>query len=494
MAAPAISWVTGPAAAPTVVLAMNPDDNNFVSAEDFVLGSPDWSAEPYSVGGAPGFRTCSFTMVTRGNWTTASAARQAVAKQLLAKENWLAVIPSSPNKPMFLHTFRVAQEALQWNESDFGVWKCKVTVVCDPYLYGVPVTGGPVTINNDPAAGTNPCFFRFTAAILGDAPTPLYLEAAAADMRGRNTAISSQALGGGLSQTAPVLLQNTALVSGTTTGGVAGSPPIAGTITNFTGDAAMSGGNYTRFNPGLGDQGWLTVLHGTNLLTSTLIGDYRVLVRVRSDDTAADWALRLVQTAGASNTFELYPGEQATYVRTTTGPHYVDLGVFRFPFGAPQLVSALDSPYGNPGLSFALQVNWLDYHTAGTDPTIDIDCLVFVPVGQDQAVSNTYGSTAYDKSLPAATYKGVWNGLTGARYLLDTSSNYSPGVIPYPSGGLPVLVPGADNTIHFFRHVGTGYNDPRTGGTTGTNDALADTTALSWKYFPLYLDIRSDAG
>jgi hypothetical protein len=112
----------------------------------------------------------------------------------------------------------------------------------------------------------------------------------------------------------------------------------------------------------------------------------------------------------------------------------------------------------------------------------------------DQAVATRYATTAYDASLPGATYKAVWNGPNDTRYLLDGSNNYSPAIAPKAEAGLPTLVPGMDNSIHYLQHIGTGYNDPRTSSTSGVNDVLTNSTVLTWKYWPRYLWLRATTG
>ena len=125
--------------------------------------------------------------------------------------------------------------------------------------------------------------------------------------------------------------------------------------------------------------------------------------------------------------------------------------------------------------------------------TFDFDCLLFVPVGLDQAVATRYATTAFDASLPGTSYKAAWNGVNDTRYLIDGSGNYSPGIAPKADGGLPTLVPGMDNSIHYLQHIGTGYNDPRTSSTGGTNDVLTNSTVITWKYWPRYLNLRASA-
>jgi hypothetical protein len=230
------------------------------------------------------------------------------------------------------------------------------------------------------------------------------------------------------------------------------------------------------------------MMYGVNLLPGTLVGDYRVFMRVRCGATADLWSFAFTQIASASPSYASFMGDVVPYVRATTGPHWLDMGVFRFPFGGPPIdpVGAFDTAYTNPGLSFAILMTT----NAVAAKTIDFDCFLFVPVGLDQALATRYSTTAFDKSGSLTTAKVAWNGVTDTRYLIDGSGNYSPSVPPKADGGLPTLMPGMDNSIHYLQHIGTGYNDPRTSATAGTDDVLTASTVLTWKYFPKYLWLR----
>jgi hypothetical protein len=230
------------------------------------------------------------------------------------------------------------------------------------------------------------------------------------------------------------------------------------------------------------------LLYGANLLPGTLVGDYRILMRGRSSSTPDTWQFQIVQLSGTSLTYATFSGDPVVCNGTVTGPNWFDMGVFRFPFGGPPVdpVGAFDTAYANPGLSFAVILA----NRGITANSFDFDCFLFVPAGLDQALATRYATTANDKSGQLTTAKMAWNGITDTVYLIDGSGNYSPSIPPKYDGGLPTLMPGMDNSIHYLQHIGTGYNDPRTAVTTGTNDVLTNSTVLTWKYFPKYLWLR----
>jgi hypothetical protein len=493
---PIIRFVNSIAAAPTVDLDLN-NKQPFVTARaDFSQGTPVYAGDPLSVGVKWGYRTLTLTPQAWGSNTAALTAYQALAKQV-TQDNLLMVQLDADTPPVFYKTYKTQPADLDMSgaitdAAGRSYYRLSVQLTADHAAYGLPETGN-VTISNDPASGTNKCFYRWPVPVLGDLEVPLYLEAATSDVRGQTRMLASQALTGGATQTGPVLVQANALTHGTSVAG--GVAPI-GTLVDNTGDAAMSGGNYTRYTGSASDDGTaqpISLLYGLNLLPGTLVGDYRVFMRVRCGAAVDVWSFSIAQIGAVTPNYALFDGDTVAYLRGTTGPHWLDMQtIFRFPYGAPPVdpIGAFDTAYTNPGLSFAV----LMHSDAVAAKTVDFDCFLFVPVGVDQAVATRYATTAYDASLPGATYKAVWNGPNDTRYLLDGSNNYSPAIAPKAEAGLPTLVPGMDNSIHYLQHIGTGYNDPRTSSTSGVNDVLTNSTVLTWKYWPRYLWLRATTG
>jgi hypothetical protein len=489
---PILRFVGSIAANPTTDLDLNMGQPFVTAREDFTIGDPEFTGSPASIGVKLGYRTLTLVTQAWGSNTTALTAYSALARQITV-DNLLMFQLDAATPPVFFRTYPTQPGELQMSgvitdAAGRSYYRLSVQLLADPAAYGLPETD-VVTISNDPASGTNKCFYRWPVPVKGDLETPLYLEAATSDVRGQTRLLASQALMGGASQTGPVLVQANALTHGGAVG--AGVAPV-GTLVDNTGDAAMSGGNYTRYTGSASDDGAtpglpISLLYGLNLLPGTLVGDYRILMRVRSGATVDVWSFAIAQIQAADN-IALYTGDVVQYVRDTNGPHWLDMGVFRFPFGGPPVdpISTFVAPFTNPGLSFAVMM----FSNAVAAKTVDFDCLLFVPVGLDQAQSTRYATVGVDKSLPGATYKGIYDSPDDITYLVDGSSNYSPGIAPKYDGGLPTLVPGADNSIHYLQHIGTGVNDPRTSGTSGTNDVLTNSTVLTWKYWPNYLWLR----
>lgn len=487
---PIVRFVNSIAANPTIDLDLHNEQPFRVHADDFSTGVPAYAGDPLSQGVKWGYRTVTLAVQIAGGNSAALAAFSALAKQVTV-DNLLMVQWDAAQPPVFYKTYKTQPSEIDMTnvfvQTGVSYYKLTVSLTADAGAIGLPETGN-FTISNDPASGTNKCFYQWPVPVKGDLEAPLYLEAAASDVRGQTRVWASQALAGGATLTAPVVVQANALTHG---GAVASGIAPVGTLVDNTGDAAMSGGTYTRYTGSASDDGAtapISLLYGVNLLPASLVGDYRVLMRVRSGTAVDVWTFSFAQIAAASPNYALNVGDEVSYVRDTTGPHWLDMGVFRFPFGAPAIdpVGAFDTAYASPGLSFAIMMN----SDAVAAKTVDFDCLFFIPAGLDQALATRYATTAYDKSMPGATYKAVWNGLSDSVYLLDGSNNYSPAIAPKYDGGLPTLMPGMDNCLHYLQHIGTGVNDPRTSSTTGTNDVLTASTVVTWKYWPLYLHMR----
>jgi hypothetical protein len=488
---PLVRFVNSISATPTVDLDLNLGQPFTTHRDDFSIGAPTFAGDPMSVGVQYGYRTINLVVQASGSNTASLTAYQALAKQI-TQDNLLMYQLDAATPPVFFKTYKTQPSEIDMSETKadnplLSYWRLAVPLTADAAAYGLPETS-TVTISNDPASGTNKVFYQWPA-VKGDLETPLYLEAATSDVRGQTRMLSSQALLGA-TQTGPVLVQANTLTHVTTTTG--GAPQIGnGSIVDNTGDTAMSGGNYTRYTVGSSDARPSAILYGANLLPGTLVGDYRILMRGRASLANDLWRFHIVQLSGTSITYATFAGDPVECHGPTVGPHWFDMGIFRFPFGGPPVdpLSAFDTAYASPGLSFAVV---FDFGINAN--SFDFDCFLFVPVGLDQAVATRYATTANDKSGQLTTAKMAWNGITDTTYLIDGSGNYSPSIPPKYDGGLPTLVPGMDNSIHYLQHIGTGYNDPRTAVTTGTNDVLTNSTVLTWKYYPRYLHLRATTG
>ena len=401
-----------------------------------------------------------------------AASLQTLARLLDRDGCWLKWQPTGMTHPVFFRTKRADVNQINDVVGAAAYRTVDLTVPAEPAAYGLAETGS-FTVNNDPAHATNPCFYQFVAAVKGDLTAPLILDMTNSfpGFNDRTVLASSQALAG-VSQTAPYLLQ-----SGSFTNNTTGS---TWTLTSVSSDAAMSAGNAQRFAPNAAIVGtWTTACWVDNALTTLPPGEYRALLRVRKAAAADVWFVRGRQHVGtipATDPVQLRVGETVTYeAGTSAGPHYLDLGVFRFPFGSPEVSSFPATPSYGAGVRLAID---LRRDVAGS--TLDIDCLLLVPVNVDQAVSNRYSATKVGATVTVGPARLRLDGVGDSRWVRDVSNVLAHGTSVTPIGDLPELVPGADNALHLVRQLDY----------TKAADGLTNTTIVDWTYYPRYLYVR----
>jgi hypothetical protein len=108
-----------------------------------------------------------------GEFRAADAA--ATQMQLLMREldrpgNFLRY-RADTTTAVFFRTFRSGPDAVAW---DPFTRRATVTLLAEPFAYGLEQTLSPVTVTNNPAAGSNGMFLDITSP-MGDVETPLYV-------------------------------------------------------------------------------------------------------------------------------------------------------------------------------------------------------------------------------------------------------------------------------------------------------------------------------
>jgi hypothetical protein len=391
---------------------------------------------------------------------------QTLARLLDQERFWLKYQPTGATSPVFFNCYRSQVPDVFEVPGATAYRTLTVQITADPFAYGLPESGS-VTINNDPVAGTNPCFWRVGTGVKGDVPTPLFVTTGAqTDLGGRGLMVATSALRYGLSQTTPLIVQ---------------LPPASGVtlsgLTAGSGDALMSGGNYwRRTSTGVSSQTANALWNpGVYILAGAIVGDYHVMLRYRTSAPGVEWSVTLSQfdVAGAAVT-----GPPGTTESTFAG--WIDLGVFRWPLGAPEVDTAFGTTPASAGTRIRLDLSLPAGSVAGD--TFDFDCLMFVPAGLDQAASNTTAFVAVPSQLGATSASLVLDRQGDRAYL--TNSGGQIGTLGYPSyvGGLPYVVPNADNSLTWLRAVSVGFS--------AATDTLAATTVLNWSYNPRYLYVR----
>ena len=149
-----------------------------------------------------------------------------------------------------------------------------------------------------------------------------------------------------------------------------------------------------------------------------------------------------------------------------------DLGVAAMPGGAP----ITDPAFALPGATGTALWNVGMYDFSFTN--VGIDAIVLVPAGRPNTVTRHLSVKFPDTyTSKAVTLDGVNNRAFAVGTILSSSTVAAAEVV---AGAFPIVVPNANNVLHFFASTGT------TGATRHTDSKTA-TTAITWKYYPRYL-------
>lgn len=327
-------------------------------------------------------------------------------------------------------------------------------------IAGTENTDSSVTINNDIAHATNPCFYDVAAAnVVGEVATPAWI--AAEDLSdallyvavrrhgtpSQNTYFAQiEALNGGVGLDADTTIQNNdAAMSG------AGQNYMKTTFATVTAMADRVGGS---MRSGVVKPDWR--------------GVYRVLVRLRKSVAGDTIKVRLTYGAAGAAPVAL----PAVTLPAVAGPFWVDLGLLPAPFGgSPSFggYTGLNTDSGDT--AFALQAQ----RVAGTGH-LHWDCVAHLPADEEMFFADTNGVSA---STP---FTAVWDGPQESSYVLGagvaTPADGPQSAKPVPlEGGFIMLTPNNVNRLLVLR--------PR----TLNSDVLTDTTKLHIQYWPRYLTV-----
>jgi hypothetical protein len=359
---------------------------------------------------------------------------------------WLMYQPSGATKPVFFRTKRADISAIEDVLSSTAARQLDLSIPAQPFAYGLPVSSDPFVVYNDVLPGLNASPGSFVvSSVQGDVATPLGIVVSAS-----NGGTSWPCV---IASSATPTLQD-APVIGTAT--IANSPGF--TQATFT-DSTATGGNTERF----------TRVSGPTTLdyrpSAFLVpGEYRILARARASDSTT--TLRAGAAPSATNVAVASYGAPKTLTQSW---QWHDLGVARFPVGQarPSLMPISPLP-----ATVTCRVGLLATLPAGSTGTVDINNVVLVPVGRDDAVDTRFATTT--SASPAVAGVGaVFDSIADAAYCPLATAN-TPIAI---AGALPFVVPGLNNFITFMR-------------TVGVADFKTVTTTMTYVYYPRYLYIR----
>lgn len=465
-----LKFVEAPAASPVTVLDVNGGPMR-VKAGDFTLGAPEWTTEPLAVDEDDGYREAKFTVGVDGSYTNAAAAVSALSRVLQRPKGWLMFQREIGHKPMFLRWYRTPPSELSWDLVGVDTYRLPVTLTCDPYLYGEPITLSNFTVTNNPATGTNPAFRTFAAnTFVGDAPAPLTVKITpTGDWHGYQPLMASTALAPGQTQSGPYWYDLTA--AGWTAGTNVGADVA---------DANYVGGSYRSLSSG---GTMVTRLSGT-LTSPPPLGTYKVMLRVATSTDQCTFAVRFGQKY--SSTQARY-GDTKTLVRPdttiTTYATWMDLGEFTFPYGASGLDPTQIGPFTAPDVEIQAQVVSAGPGTA----TLRFDALLLIPVDTAATLDAVCQVSRFNGLGIEVVRTGYWDGQNQTFVAKDSDTNRANLRQPEIRGGWLRVVPGVVNTFHLLQQtqVDTPFDT-----TLDDDDEIANTTTVTLSYLPRYLHLR----
>jgi hypothetical protein len=469
MAYPLLQVVSAPDPAATLRYDFNIKTATYhahlLAAGGFDLGVPEWTGDPQGVGGSFNYRPMRFTQRIEGTRTVALARLSALAKVLLRDENWLKVQWSADVSAVYFKLYRGSPGDLSLeNAEPSQAWDMTVPLVADPFAYSPRVTLSPITINNDPVAGSNPCR-AVLPTIVGDAPAPLMLSVDPSNTTRLDGYRHMFAVNSTYSSVAgPIVWQ-----IGGSDGWTAGTDTSA---SEFDGNFSGSNRRSVTFNT-------VTTMATriSGLAPATLpSGRYRAFLRFgRAVASNSKHAFRLGVGGGYGPTAVVERGATTT----TTLQTWVDLGDFTHPFGH-------NAPKGQEGVARLPVVDLQVQKFIGG--AVRLDCFLIVPIDSTDTIQNRMLFSEQNQTgvgSVSGSY-GVWNGDTESAYAFNSSGQAETGFIAEMMGGFPEVVPGAVNTLHFLQQVSA--RDPADSSLDASDD-ITVSTVLTPSYYPRWLHI-----
>lgn len=381
---------------------------------------------------------------------------QTLARELDRSDNYLKFQHDTATKPVFFKLFRSDMSAIRDIPGQSAAYECEVELLAQPFGTGTLETLGPYTVNQDPAAGSNGCFFDVTG-VIGDVAAPCVM-------------LNTSRLAGGVMSVrqhgVPADLvffeQAESCTLGTDT-----TNPASGT------DAAMSGAansNFVRTSFATATMQTRITWDNSGQTAAqrkAARGTYRLYVIVRRSDGTSTMTARCINSTAS--------GETVT-IPASVNRQAVSLGTISFGGGRKRIGLADDT---NPAELGGIAIQAARPSGAGT---LDWDAVLLIPADErllmwQSATTSAGFDTALDGHNEDVRYYD-----SGADIFAGTGDAQEPSLAA--SGGFPSLVP---NQTNRFFHLG--------GVFTAGELTVPVTDSESWTlyYWPQYLYIRPAA-
>lgn len=379
---------------------------------------------------------------------------QKLWRELDRPTNILMYQPNGLTRPVFFRTFRSDASQLEDVMAQAAMRRFTVEVLAEPFALGLKESLGPFTVNNNPAAGSNGCYFDLPT-ILGDVAAPLVMWDDTTTQTDRFVIATR-----GTSALAMVWTQAESVTLGTDTTNPGGGP-----------DAAMSGtgtNNYVRTS-------FATPSMATRLTWSppaSTRGKYRLLVFGRCNG-AADLTL--------GYSFAATPAplerEESFSIPSPGGSRVVlDLGILNLSGGAP-----LAAGYGTSVVAKAARTLYVSASRDTGATTFDWDILALLPCGGQSGELAEPTTLIYSGAGARPVVDSVAEvvvGMTSAGDPTAGGGTFAAASTSEVAGGFPYAMPGAVNRIHMVR------------SDSGGSSAVAGSASVTLAYWPRYLHVR----
>lgn len=398
---------------------------------------------------------------------TQATAIQTLARLLNRRDGaWLRWQSEGMDEPRFYRTKRADVDVIDEILDAKPDRTINLEIPAHPFGYGLPETG-EFTITNNPLVGDNPMMYTF-GEILGDVMTPLHLTFPTPD-GGHSISWASQATFDGTTLLAPYYQSLTAPPKNA-------SPPAGWTITNSSDSLMVSGAKrfiakFSTLTAEVMVPTAATMLQWPDLPP----GDYRVFVRLGA--AAPGFSLYFWNRPPSTGSV-LIPDEAAATYRVDLldfDHDWISMGIVAMPGGAP----ISDPAFGLDGDPVTALWN-LGVGSPSSGVGIELDAIVLVPAVRPNTLTR-HGSVTFPVTQTDRIV--TLDGINKRRYAHGESVNAAGITTVLPpsglSGALPVVVPGAANTLTFFATTAIGDSD--------IDDDKTLTTDVEYKYFPRYV-------
>jgi hypothetical protein len=385
--------------------------------------------------------------------TPALAAQyvQRLNQELDRTNNILRWQPEPSIPPVYFKTFR-APDYTQDIDHGINLYDFYLVIQAEPFAYGTRESSpSTVTIQNDPAAGSNGKFFEITG-VKGDVETPMMFTFGG----GIN---SRQSLFGmrrkGTPSQAPLFLQAEAMTLGTDTTTAANNAAYSGSGNNtaVTTFSSSNDASVARLTASVFPTGANVDVRGT----------YRVFARVNASTTGGTFFVRVYH--GQRNVIQ----DSSNIVMTSvTNPRMIDLGLIQLPEGFDPVSTG---PTGAPIPVAGTRIQLGAQRLSGSGSLI-WDYLMFVPADDRLCLVNWWLTSPTSFVLDG--YSRSIYGLNGSGQIVDV------GPVSF-TGDIPYVAPGVTNRFVYINDV---TPNPV------VSDAVSGNCTLDWAYWPRYLYVR----